>query len=52
MTHFLEAGSIDISIHAPPRRSATPFGTFDFHSLEISIHAPPRRSATEVTGRF
>ncbi len=35
-----------ISIHAPPRRSATPSSWFAIHQYVISIHAPPRRSAT------
>ena len=40
-----------ISIHAPPRRSATrPNGPSTGHQYQISIHAPPRRSATPTEG--
>ena len=38
--------SLPISIHAPPRRSATTGRCKPSFPYEISIHAPPRRSAT------
>ena len=39
-----------ISIHAPPRRSATFRLPLTKYRFVISIHAPPRRSATGVHG--
>ena len=41
-----------ISIHAPPRRSATRYLKPTASCCGISIHAPPRRSATTVLNRF
>ena len=48
--HLIKFGNcFSISIHAPPRRSAT-FEIIDGQVIlhDISIHAPPRRSATDL----
>ena len=45
-SRFSSGGFGLISIHAPPRRSATASISSILASRFISIHAPPRRSAT------